>query len=149
MGEKADESFDTEYLTLRSLTTRSFFCTQQYLCEIETILYAKILQHTVDKGPRHAKKVGKKYRDTAPLTVKSGSIWSRKLRIRNNWSVVNTVRTVWKYIILYTIVDMWYTAWKVIFSGWWCQNVTLSITDMFVIDHKENVSFIKHKIVCD
>ena len=28
------------------------------------------------------------------------------------------------------------------------QNDTLSITDMFVIDHKENVSLINHKTVC-
>ena len=30
-----------------------------------------------------------------------------------------------------------------------CQNVPLTITDMFVINHKENASLIKHKIVCD
>ena len=39
-----------------------------------------------------------------------------------------------------------YTVWKVISSNWQCQNVSLSITDMFVIEHKENVSLINHKM---
>ena len=30
-----------------------------------------------------------------------------------------------------------------------CQNVALYINDMSVIDHKEKVSLINHKIVCD
>ena len=38
---------------------------------------------------------------------------------------------------------------QVISTDCWCQNVPLSITNMFVIDHKENVSLIIHKIVCD
>ena len=38
---------------------------------------------------------------------------------------------------------------KVISSKRQRQKVPLSITDMFVIDHKENVSLINHKIVCD
>ena len=42
-----------------------------------------------------------------------------------------------------------HTVWKAISSDWWCQNVPSSITDMFVIDHKEKVSLIYHKIVCD
>ena len=42
-----------------------------------------------------------------------------------------------------------YTVWKVISSDGQCQNVPLSITDMFVINHKENVSLFNHKIVCD
>ena len=42
-----------------------------------------------------------------------------------------------------------YSVLKDIFSHWRCQNVPLSITDMLVIDHKENVSLINHKIVCD
>ena len=41
------------------------------------------------------------------------------------------------------------TVWKVISSNWRCQNVPLSITDMFGIDHKENVSLTNNKIVCD
>ena len=39
-----------------------------------------------------------------------------------------------------------YTVWKVISSNWRCQNVPLSITDMFVIDHKENVTLINNKL---
>ena len=30
-----------------------------------------------------------------------------------------------------------------------CQKVGLSMTDMFVIDHKEKLSLINHKLVCD
>ena len=30
-----------------------------------------------------------------------------------------------------------------------CQKVELSMTDMFVIDHKEKLSLINHKLVCD
>ena len=38
---------------------------------------------------------------------------------------------------------------KFISSNRQCQNVSLSITNMFVLDHKEKVSLINHKIVCD
>ena len=41
------------------------------------------------------------------------------------------------------------TVWKVISSEWRHQNVLLYITNMFVTDNKENVSWINHKIVCD
>ena len=46
-------------------------------------------------------------------------------------------------------IESLYTVWKVISSDWRCQNVPLSITDVFVIDHKENVSLINHKMVSD
>ena len=38
-----------------------------------------------------------------------------------------------------------YAVWKVISSVWRCENVPPLIIDMFVIDHKENVSLINHK----
>ena len=38
---------------------------------------------------------------------------------------------------------------KNISPDWQCQNVPLSITDMFVIDHKEKVSWINHQQFCD
>ena len=41
-----------------------------------------------------------------------------------------------------------YTGWKVISSQRQSQKVSLSIPDMFVIDHKENVSLINQKIGC-
>ena len=42
-----------------------------------------------------------------------------------------------------------YTVRTFISSDWRCQNVLLSITNMFVIDNKENISLINHIIVCD
>ena len=39
--------------------------------------------------------------------------------------------------------------WKSHFSKWKFQKVPLCITDMLVIDHKEKVSLINHKIICD
>ena len=42
-----------------------------------------------------------------------------------------------------------YTVWKVISYNWRCQNVPFSITDMFVLDNKKNVSLFDNKIVCD
>ena len=42
-----------------------------------------------------------------------------------------------------------YTVWKVIFYNLNCQNFPLSINEMFVIDHKENVYLINNKIVCN
>ena len=41
-----------------------------------------------------------------------------------------------------------YTVWRVIFFNRQCQKDPLSITDMFVLDHKK-VSLINHKIDCD
>ena len=56
---------------------------------------------------------------------------------------------LWGWFQCTVVAD--YTVWKVLSSNWRSQNVPLSITDpdMFVIDHKENVSLINHKIVCD
>ena len=51
-----------------------------------------------------------------------------------------TQRPMYKMLILYTV-------WKVNSSNWRCQNFLSTITDMFVIDHRENVSLITHKIV--
>ena len=52
---------------------------------------------------------------------------------------------VWRYETLFSRS----TVWKVVSYDWRCQNVPLSIKDMFVIDHKENVYLINHKIICD
>ena len=47
----------------------------------------------------------------------------------------------WNQVSVYIMLCV-YTVWKVISSNWWCQNISLSITDMFVIDHKEKKSLI-------
>ena len=53
------------------------------------------------------------------------------------------------YIVVYRVIDWeWLHFNKVISSDQQCQHVPLSITNMFVIDHKK-VFLINHKIVCD
>ena len=54
-----------------------------------------------------------------------------------------------KLIYNFSSVELKYTVLKDISSDWQSQKVPLSLTDKFVIDHKEKMSLINHKIVCD
>ena len=65
----------------------------------------------------------------------------------------NYKKILWNYHFEYinqnAVWKVLFAVWKVIPSERQCQKLLLSITDMFVIDHKEKLSLINHKTVVD